>query len=125
MARGLILLLLSWAVGAQAQALPDPTRPPNVSQGAGAEAELPSGPTLQVIRSVNGVRSAIVSGQEVRVGGKVADQRVVRIDEDQVLLRGSTGTQVLKLFPGVVKTAPPETDKAQSRGDTARRKEAR
>lgn len=124
MARGLILMWLGLALSAQAQTLPDPTRPPNASLGMEADAQ-PSGPTLQVIRTVNGVRTATISGQEVKVGSQYAGQRVVRIDEDQVLLRGNDGTQVLKLFPGVVKTTPHETEKAHPRGDKAKRKEAR
>jgi hypothetical protein len=124
MARGVILMCgFLAATPAWAQSLPDPTRPANTSAEAGVAT---SGPTLQSIRTVAGVRTAVIGGQEVKVGSVVADQRVVRIDEDQVVLRGSAGQQTLKLFPGVAKTtrgADPEP--AKRRGESAKRKEAR
>lgn len=127
MARGVAIigLLFVVALPASAQSLPDPTRPANTTLSADANAQ-PTGPALQAIRTVEGVRTAVISGQAVKVGSVIADQRVVRIDEDQVLLRGSAGQQVLKLFPGVAKTTRDiEPDKTKRRGDKAKRKEAR
>lgn len=125
MARGLVLwgLCLCCAqVGAQQAAL-DPTRPPTVLQAPDGAA-VPSGPTLQVIRTVAGVRTAVISGQEVKVGSHFSDQRVLRIDEDQVVLSGSP-PQILKLFPGVAKTSRTvEPAPAKRRGEKAKRKEA-
>lgn len=97
----LILIGLSDAV--QASNLPDPTRPP-ASVDAAAPTTVPSGPTLQAIRTFDGKRMAIISGQAVKVGGKVGEAIVTRIDEDRVVLRGAEGMQTLKLFPDVIKS---------------------
>ncbi|MBT9612128.1 MAG: MSHA biogenesis protein MshK [Burkholderiales bacterium] len=97
----LILLVLSGAV--QAENLLDPTRPP-ASVDAAAPTTAPSGPALQAIRTLDGKRMAIISGQAVKVGGKVGDAIVTRIDEDRVVLRGAEGVQTLKLFPDVEKS---------------------
>ncbi|MBI5752737.1 MAG: MSHA biogenesis protein MshK [Hydrogenophilales bacterium] len=96
-----IIFSLSGAV--QAESLPDPTRPPG-GVDAAAPAAAPSGPALQVIRTFDGKRMAIISGQAVKVGGKVGDAIVTRIDEDRVVLRGAEGVQTLKLFPDVEKS---------------------
>jgi hypothetical protein len=101
MAFRLIFLLMSVSLAVHAESLPDPTRPPaNLDGGATAQ---PSGPVLQVIRTINGRRSAMISGQEVKSGSQVSDAVVMRIDEDRVLLRGPGGIQTLKLFPEVEK----------------------
>lgn len=126
MARGLTLcgLLLCCAPAAAQQALSDPTRPPTVLQ-APESGVVASGPTLQAIRTVAGVRTAVISGQTVKTGSHFADQRVLRIDDDQVVLSSATGPQILKLFPGVAKTPHVvETEPAQRRGEKAKRKEA-
>ena len=103
MAFRLIFLLMSVSLALHAESLPDPTRPPaNLDGGATATAQ-PSGPVLQVIRTINGRRSAMISGQEVKSGSQVGDAVVMRIDEDSVLLRGPGGIQTLKLFPEVEK----------------------
>ena len=103
MALRLIFMLMSMSLAVHAENLPDPTRPPvNLDGGATLTAQ-PSGPALQVIRTINGRRSAMISGQEVKSGSKLGDAVVLRIDEDRVLLRGPDGIQTLKLFPEVEK----------------------
>lgn len=97
----LVLIGLSGAV--QAESLPDPTRPPG-GMDAAVPTVAPSGLALQVIRTLDGKRMAIISGQAVKVGGKVGDAVVMRIDEDRVVLRGAEGVQTLKLFPDVEKS---------------------
>lgn len=97
----LVLMSLSGAV--QAESLPDPTRPPG-GMDATAPAAAPSGPALQLIRTIDGKRMAVISGQAVKAGGKVGDAIVTRIDEDRVLLRGPEGVVMLKLFPDVEKS---------------------
>ncbi len=92
------------SAAAQAESLPDPTRPPGGLEATSASVAAPSGPLLQLIRTLDGKRTAIISGQVVRVGGKVGDAVVARIDEDRVVLRGPTGMVMLKLFPDVEKT---------------------
>lgn len=91
----------------QAESLPDPTRPAlGATASSPGETSGPSasgGPQLQAIRSQAGVRSAMIDGQSVRIGAKVGDAVVTRIDEDRVWLRGSGGVRELKLFPEVEK----------------------
>lgn len=96
----LILIGLSGAV--QAESMPDPTRPP-AGMDATIPVVVPSGPALQLIRTLDGKRMAIISGQAVKVGAKVGEAIVTRIDEDRVVLRGAEGVQTLKLFPDVEK----------------------
>jgi len=119
----LILMGLSGAV--QASNLPDPTRPP-----AGMDATIsvvaPSGPVLQLIRTIDGKRMAIISGQAVKVGAKVGEAIVTRIDEDRVVLRGAEGVQTLKLFPEVEKTPAASgqiESKSRAQAPRAKRKE--
>lgn len=107
----LVLISLSGAV--QASNLPDPTRPPG-GVDAAVPTLVPSGPALQLIRTLDGKRMAIISGQAVRVGGKVNDAIVTRIDEDRVMLRGPEGVQTLKLFPEVEKN-PSVSDQIKSK----------
>ncbi len=107
----LVLMSLSGAV--QAESLPDPMRPP-AGMDAMIPAAAPSGPALQLIRTVDGKRMAIISGQTVKVGGKLNDAIVTRIDEDRVLLRGPEGVVTLKLFPEVEKN-PSVSDQIKSK----------
>lgn len=99
----LILFLFSLSGAALAQNLPDPTRPP-AGMDAMIPATAPSGPTLQLIRTLDGKRIAIISGQTLQVGGKVGDAVVTRIEEDRVALRSAEGVVELKLFPDVEKS---------------------
>lgn len=101
-----------------AETLPDPTRPPASLDAGGAAPVVPSGPVVQVIRTLHGKRSALISGQEVVAGSKLGDATVTRIDEDRVELRGPEGLQTLKLFPDVEKrpiVAPPVVAPAKHR----------
>jgi MSHA biogenesis protein MshK len=87
------------------EALQDPTRPPAVlsmPQG-GAEPLSSTGPQLQSVRISTHQRSAIISGQRVKLGDRFGDARVTMITENKVVLKGSSGMQTLKLFPDVGK----------------------
>ena len=106
------IILFSAAV--QAESLPDPTRPPGGLEATNASVAVPSGPMLQLIRTLDGNRTAVISGQVVRVGGFVNDAMVARIDEDRVVLRGPAGMVTLKLFPDVEKT-PTASSKLESK----------
>lgn len=105
MALRLIALYLALLGAAQAETLPDPTRPALGWDAASETAALPSGPHLQAIRTQDGIRSALISGQTVRIGARVDGALVTRIDEDRVWLRGPSGMQQLKLFPEVEKSS--------------------
>lgn len=101
---------------AGAEALPDPTRPaPGMDSVAGAAATTPSGPRLRMIK-ISPVRSsAIIDGQEVTLGSRVGEMRVVKITEGEVVLKGKSESETLKLFSAVEKrpvAAPGATAKA-------------
>jgi len=119
MALRLILLSLCYLgayTSAHADTLPDPTRPALGWNAATQTEAVPSGPQLQAIRSQGGVRSALVDGQNVRIGSKIADAVVTRIDEDRLWMRGPGGVQELKLFP--------EADKRSNAPDRAKKRTA-
>jgi hypothetical protein len=46
-------------------------------------------------------RSAIINGQQVKIGDVVGDSTLAEIKEGSVVLQGAKGRQVLMLFPGV------------------------
>jgi hypothetical protein len=49
------------------------------------------------------MRSAIISGEHVMLGQKVAGQRLVKVAETEVVLLNGAERRTLKLFPGVDK----------------------
>jgi hypothetical protein len=94
-----LFLALLLAGAAQAQALVDPMRP---ATGGYGEAEVvaarTAGPMLEQVVLGGGRNFAVINGRRVAVGEKFGDSTVVRIEPDQVTLRGDT-TQVLRMFP--------------------------
>ena len=117
MARSLILLLLLLAAPAGAAGLPDPTRPalPEMQESTEGAAAT-TGPRLTMVRIGAKRRMAVIDGQEVTVGSRVNDMRVVRIGEEGVVLKGPAGTEVLKLLPEVEKK-PLRTPRSRKPGD--------
>ena len=109
----LSLMMISLSGAALAETLPDPTRPPSGVETA-VTAVAPSGPLLQMIRTLDGKRIAVVSGQAVNVGSKMNNLVVTRIDEDRVMLRGPEGVLILKLFPDIEKN-PIASSKPESK----------
>lgn len=93
-------------LSANAQALPDPTRP-SVGYGAslayGGYGAQQDGPVLQSVMLSPRRKSAIISGVKVDLGEKYADARLIRISEGEVVLQRGGELQTLKLFPGVEK----------------------
>lgn len=126
----LSLCCMAAQVPVHAESLPDPTRPAVGWNNATQAEAAPSGPQLQAIRSQGGVRSALIDGQSVRIGSKVADAVVTRIDEDRLWLRGPGGVQELRLFPeaekrsSTRKTLPQDTKKRATPASKRSRKEA-
>ena len=89
---------------AWSQGLVDPTRPPPGYASGDPEVGAPTGgPVLQSVMISPAGRSAIISGEVVRLGQKYRDAVLVRVAENEVVLKGGDGTQVLKLYPGVEK----------------------
>lgn len=93
------------ALGAQAQALRDPTRPPGDSglTVQGEEAAPAAANRLQSVLISSGRRIAVISGQAVPLGGMFGEARVVKITETEVVLKKGEETEVLRMFPEVDK----------------------
>jgi hypothetical protein len=122
---GLLSLMLTgliWTETAQAQ-VPDPTRPSGnqvaVDAGVGASAPVESGVQTVILRP-GGKSAAVINGQYVVVGGKYGDKRVLRITESEIVLKGESGREVIKVMPSVEKTPARKTAaKAQRTTGTA------
>jgi MSHA biogenesis protein MshK len=90
---------------AGAQILVDPTRPPTPVVTQSPESAT-SGIQLQSVMISPTRRSAIINGVTVELGGKYGDAVLMRVAEDQVLLKSGTSQQVLRLHPAVEKVGP-------------------
>jgi MSHA biogenesis protein MshK len=116
--------LSAWMVAALvpaaagAQLLSDPTRPPGAFTGAEGDAGVASGaPVLQSVMISPAVKAAIISGVVVRLGGNYGTARLVKISDQEVVLREGDEVRVLRLYPGVKKSraaAAPATKGARS-----------
>jgi MSHA biogenesis protein MshK len=49
---------------------------------------------------------AVVDGEMVRIGSRLGDAEVVKIDESGIVLRSSGRTETLKLLPDAKRAAP-------------------
>jgi MSHA biogenesis protein MshK len=99
-------LLLGAAALAQSGGMSDPTRPPaSIDIGPAGGAAQDAGPVgLQtIIRRKGSKPLAVINGETVALGGKVGEQRVVKITESEVVLDGPAGREVLSMTPGVEK----------------------
>jgi MSHA biogenesis protein MshK len=96
------LLAIAAAGTVGAETLPDPTMPSTGGYVAG-RAPVASGPVLQSVLISPGRRVAVISGQAVKLGEKYGDSQVVKITESEVVLQGESGSQTLRLYPGVEK----------------------
>jgi len=91
-----------WPMVAGAQALVDPTRPPDapLSADSAGAAGTRQGPRLQsVLVSDNGRRVAVIDGQTVRVGDRVGGASVASIAGTSVVLRRGKTIETLRLYP--------------------------
>ena len=97
--------LLACVPSVLAQELADPTRPPSsfMEGNTGDVQQAASGPVLQSVLISPRRREAIISGQTVKVGDSLGESKVVRITENEVVLRTGKALQTLKAFPGIEK----------------------
>ncbi len=82
----------------------DPMRPPQgllaPQSGGGASAVSGTGgQRLSAIMLSKDRKFAVIDGQEVALGGRLGDARLVRLTESDATLRSRTETVVLKLGP--------------------------
>ena len=112
MRRAIFVLGVSAASLAHAAPFADPTRPPNVLSEE--VAATPAGPRLESVLIAPDRRLAVISGQQVRLGGKYGEGQVVRITETEVVIRNGEATESLRLLPEVQKQ-PARSDKRAPR----------
>lgn len=97
------LALLSSAVQAQTP-MADPTRPPAALFEAAAPAGADSGPVLQsVLIPKKGKPLVVIGGQQVRLGQRYGESRLIKVSEREAVLEGPEGIERLLLTPGVEK----------------------
>lgn len=100
---GAMWILALAAGGAMAQSLSDPTRPPAVLGMAGEpQAATPGAPQLQSIlisRNPGGRKVAVISGQTVRLGGRIGNAVLFQISQNEVVLKRGRTLETLKLSP--------------------------
>ena len=93
---------------AHAQELADPTRPPaSIESARDQDAAAASGPVLQSVLISPTRKIATINGQVLKQGDRFGDARVVKISENEVVLRNGREVQTLKLFPQVEKQTVP------------------
>jgi MSHA biogenesis protein MshK len=95
------LVLLAAAAGSHAQALVDPTRPPNAPALSAEGTEAPAGNQLQSVLISAGRRIAVINGETVSVGGRVGDATVVKINPTEVTLRRGNELETIGMFSGI------------------------
>ena len=94
-------LSLLFACGALAEEVRDPTRPPAIALSGTVEPLELGAPMLQSVLVGPERRSAIINGQVLQVGARVGDARLVKIEEDRVILSSGGMISTLYLFPAV------------------------
>ena len=81
---------------------------PAVAPAGGAAAYQPAG--LQSILISKTRRAAIIDGENVELGGKYGDAKLIEVNEGHVVLRGVQGRRVvMTLFPDVKITGKKQT----------------
>jgi len=108
MAGGLTKLLpagLLLVVGAVEAQLPDPTRPPVEFMPPEVAAQQTEAGLQSIIRRKGAMPAALIDGQIVELGGKLGAERLTRVEEDAVVLRGPEGERILRLMPAAAKQA--------------------
>lgn len=100
-----VLLALAGAGSAMAQ-VPDPTRPPDAllapGPAGGAPVSVDSGVQTVILRP-GGKSAAVINGQYIVVGEMVGDKRVIKITESEVVLKGESGREIIKVMPAIEK----------------------
>lgn len=94
-----LVLAFGDASGAPVEALVDPTRPPSARTDQPVGEESGHSRVLQSILIAPGRTFAVIDGETVRVGTRVGEARVVKIDETGVILSKNGKVETLKLFP--------------------------
>ena len=108
MARCLAVCLPALLMPALATAqLTDPTRPPVQLSTPVAEVEATGQVTSIGLQSVilkkEGRPAALINGELIELGGRVGEMKLVKVEEDSVILLGPEGRETLRLTPAAEK----------------------
>jgi len=90
-----------------AQALSDPTRPPDAFRpplGSAPAAPVASQFSSQPVVILSSDRRQItINGQTAKIGGRLGNAKVIRISDAEVVLQSTDGTETIKLYGAVEK----------------------
>jgi len=102
---GLALIISLGAPRSLAQGLNDPTRPPREILGGADAFEHPANlsPAQVVIISTDR-RQATINGQTVVLGGRYGNATLVRISDEEIVLKRADSTEVIRLYSSVRRT---------------------
>jgi len=102
---GLALIISLGAPRSLAQGLNDPTRPPREILGRADAFEHPANlsPAQVVIISTDR-RQATINGQTVKLGGRYGNATLVRISDEEIVLKREDVTEVIRLYSSVRRT---------------------
>ena len=129
MARRLAACLLAQMMPVLAAAqLVDPTRPPqhiSVPEAEAGQTPAPSVGLQSVILRKEGRPAALINGQIVELGARVGEMRLVKVEEDAVVLLGPEGRETLRLTPTAEKKLKIEKTSAKPIGMNAVKGEKR
>ena len=118
MRRALIgIVFAGMAAGTALAQVPDPTRPAAAvmsPEAGGAAMPVESGVQTVILRP-GGKSAAVINGQHVSVGDKLGDKRVQKISESEVVLKGASGREVIKVTPAIQKVPAVKADAAKRR----------
>jgi hypothetical protein len=100
-------LLVGSHAAAHAQ-LTDPTRPPADLAAADSSAEggaavITASGLQTIILKKQGRPAAVINGELVELGTMIGESRLVKIDEDSVVLLSPSGRETLRLMPAAEK----------------------
>jgi MSHA biogenesis protein MshK len=98
----LALVISLGAARGLAQGLSDPTRPAWEVFGGADIIEFPANPSpAQVVIISKDRRQATINGRTVSLGGRYGDATLVRISDEEIVLRKGDATEVIKLYSSV------------------------
>jgi MSHA biogenesis protein MshK len=106
-ATAVLLAAATAPLACEAQAFPDPMRPPaefvqQATESRGSETP-PDRPVLESILFSDQRRMAMISGKMVKVGDKVGPAVVTKITEEAVVLRADGKLETIRMFPNLEK----------------------
>lgn len=100
-----LVLVTGFAHAQQASSgVSDPTRPPAGVSGDSAVPEAGVALLQSILIPKKGKPIAVIGGQQVRLGEKYGESRLVRLTEREAVLEGPAGVERLMLTPGIEKT---------------------